>query len=179
MAQAAWEKSSLPQGRVARNSLSRSRWQYLVGGILILVAVGYLIISSTLSGARFFITVNEVMSDPQYAGQSVRITGAVIGDTIFYDPENLLIEFSVAHIAEDTGDLAQALHVAANDPGAQRLQVRVENQVRPELLQHEAQAIMTGYLGEDGIFHVSELNLKCPSRFMEGAPDQAVERTDA
>ncbi|MCS7070120.1 MAG: cytochrome c maturation protein CcmE, partial [Anaerolinea sp.] len=137
-----------------------------------------LVLTSTLSGARFFMTVNELLADPQYVGQTVRITGAVVGDTIVYDPERLLIEFSVAHIPHENDDLAVALHIAANDPTVQRLAVRVENQVRPELLQHEAQAIMTGYLGEDGIFHVSELNLKCPSRFMENMPDQSIGRTD-
>jgi len=179
MAQAAWEKSTVPQRGVTRSVNGRARWQYLVGGILILTAVAYLIVSGTLTGARFFITVDEVLTDPQYAGQTVRITGAVVGDTIVYDPERLLIEFSVAHIPEETPNLAVALHAAANDPQALRLPVRVENQVRPELLQHEAQAIMTGYLGEDGIFHVSELNLKCPSRFSEEAPEQAIGRTDA
>jgi cytochrome c-type biogenesis protein CcmE len=179
MAQAAWEKSSLSAGRSVRSTSARSRWQYLVGAGLIMAAVVYLILTGTLSGARFFITVNELLGDPQYVGQTVRITGAVIGDTIVYDPERLLIEFSVAHIPQENQDLAVALHVAANDPTVQRLAVRVENQVRPELLQHEAQAIMTGYLGEDGIFHVSELNLKCPSRFMENMPDPAIGRTDA
>ena len=37
----------------------------------------------------------------------------------------------------------------------------------PDLLQHEAQAILTGALGVDGVFYASELLLKCPSRFEE------------
>lgn len=175
MAQATWEK--VPATNLAKNPalLGGGRWKFLVGGLLILGAVIYLVISGTVGGARFFITVDELSSNAAaYAGQAVRVTGAVIGDTIRYDSENLIIEFTVVNIPQENQDLGAALHAAVNDPSATRMQVRVENQVRPELLQHEAQAIMTGTLGADGIFHVSELNLKCPSRFIESQPDQSI-----
>ncbi|MBE2269837.1 MAG: cytochrome c maturation protein CcmE [Anaerolinea sp.] len=147
--------------------------KFLIGGLLILGAVVYLMISGTVSGARFFISVDELLSKPDYAGQTVRITGAVLGDTITYDPETLTIEFTIANIQEPYSDLALALNHAVNDPDAQRLAVRVENEVMPDLLQHEAQAILTGSLDANGVFQATELNLKCPSRFTEANPSQA------
>ena len=46
----------------------------------------------------------------------------------------------------------------------------------PDLLQHEAQAIMTGRLGDDGVFYADELLLKCPSRYEEsGFTEEKVE----
>jgi len=45
--------------------------------------------------------------------------------------------------------------------------------VKPDLLKHEAQAIVTGHLGADGIFYADELLLKCPTRYEEAVPDQA------
>ena len=48
----------------------------------------------------------------------------------------------------------------------------MEGEVKPDLLQHEAQAIMTGVVGEDGVFYATELLLKCPSRYEEGVPEQ-------
>ncbi len=177
MAQATWEKSAAAPAAV---SVARSgRWKFMIGGLLILGAVVFLIANGMASGARFYVTVDDVMNNPAYAGQTLRVTGAVIGETINYDAENLLIEFTVATIPNQFDDLATALHEAVNDPDATRMQVRVENQVRPELLQHEAQAIMTGQMGEDGIFHVSELNLKCPSRFIEAGPDQSIANSGA
>jgi cytochrome c-type biogenesis protein CcmE len=169
MVQANWEKpaSSTP----ARRSFFNDRTKYLVGSVLLIGAILYLVLSNTLGGARFFINVSDLTAEPaRYANQQVRITGAVLGDTIVYDPENLLITFTVANIPDQYSDLAEALHDAVNDPAAPRMQVRVENQVKPELLQHEAQAIMTGHYGDDGIFHVSELQLKCPTRFTETGP---------
>ena len=174
MAQAAWEKP-LASTQPSKSFTSSGRWKYLLGGLLILGAVAYLVISGMLSCARYYINVDDLLNNQsQYLGQNVRVAGAVLGDTIVYDSENLIITFTVVSMPEQYDDLAQALHDAVNDPNATRLQVRVENQVKPELLQNEAQAIMTGQLGNDGIFHVSELNLKCPSRFIENQPDQAI-----
>jgi cytochrome c-type biogenesis protein CcmE len=46
---------------------------------------------------------------------------------------------------------------------------------RPDLLRHEAQAIVTGRMGEDGVFYADELLLKCPTRYEEEIPLQAEE----
>jgi cytochrome c-type biogenesis protein CcmE len=177
MAQATWEKplSSEPAAGQKKSPRARGRWKFLVGGLLILAAVGYLVVSGTVFGARYYIGVGDLVNNPsQYAGQPVRVSGAVLGDSIVYDSENLIITFTVAHVTEPYTDLGQALHDAVYNPNAVRMNVRVENEVMPELLQNEAQAIMTGTLGDDGIFHVSELNLKCPSRFIENQPDQSI-----
>ncbi|MGQ9908214.1 MAG: cytochrome c maturation protein CcmE [Candidatus Flexifilum sp.] len=148
--------------------------KFLIGGALMIGAVIFLIASGTLTGARYFITVEELLANSSnYVGQTVRISGAVDGNTIVYDPSNLIIDFTIANIPADTTNLALSLHLAVNDPAAARLPVHVEGQVMPDLLQHEAQAILTGVLREDGVFYASELLLKCPSRYEENAPVQA------
>ena len=73
------------------------------------------------------------------------------------------------NIPPDYADLAQALQEALRDPAASRLRIEVQDAALPDLLQHEAQAILTGALAADGIFQASELLLKCPSRFEESA----------
>lgn len=175
MAQATWEKPAVAQPQAAGNS----RLKFLIGGGLILAAVVYLIISGTLTGAQYFMTVDDLLDSPAYVGKTVRITGAVIGDTIDYNSDTLLIQFTVANVANNAPDLGQALHDAVVSTTAKRLPVRVENTVKPELLQNEAQAVMTGTLGTDGVFHVSELLLKCPSRFIESGPSQGTLAPDS
>ncbi len=167
MAQAAWEK---PVAAQLPPRTSGQRWKYLIGGGLILAAVVYLVISGTLTGAQYFMTVNDLLHNPAYVGQTVRVTGAVIGDSIQYDDKTLLITFTIANVPTSGNDLGVALHNAVSDPSTTRLSVRVENTVKPELLQNEAQAILTGTLGSDGVFHATELNLKCPSKFIESGP---------
>ncbi|MBI1259428.1 MAG: hypothetical protein GC204_18325 [Chloroflexi bacterium] len=165
----AWEKP--------RVSLSprRSRSEYvkfLVGGLLMLGAVTYLIVSGTFSGAQYFITIDDLLKNPEYVGKSVRMSGAVIGDSIVYDSQNLTLDFTVANFPMDTTELAKSLHEAVVSTTATHLHVHLDNEVKPDLLKDEAQAIMTGKLGADGIFYASELLLKCPSRYQDSVPDQ-------
>jgi len=72
---------------------------------------------------------------------------------------------------ERAGGLATVLHEAVNDPDAPRLKVVYED-VKPDLLKHEAQAILRGQLGEDGRFYADEVLLKCPTRYEEDVPGQ-------
>jgi cytochrome c-type biogenesis protein CcmE len=39
-------------------------------------------------------------------------------------------------------------------------------------MRDEAQAIITGHLGEDGVFYADELLLKCPTKYEEAVPSQ-------
>jgi cytochrome c-type biogenesis protein CcmE len=169
-----WEKSPIAdQSAPTRSLLGGDRWKFVLGGVVLLIAVGYLVLSGTATGAQYFMTIEELASDSDNVGKPLRISGAVDGNTIIYDSENLIMEFEIAHIPSEFDDLARALYEAVNDPQAARLQVIVDTgDPKPDLLQHEAQAILTGRLGADGIFYADELLLKCPSRYEEAIPDQ-------
>jgi cytochrome c-type biogenesis protein CcmE len=153
--------------------------KFLAGGLLIVAAVVYLIFTSTRNAAQYYMTIEELNTKGSaVAGQSLRISGAVIGDSIQYDPQTLQLRFTVAHISGDNADieaeggLAAALHKAVVDPSRSRLEV-VYNDIKPDLLRDEAQAIMTGTLGPDGVFQANELLLKCPTKYEEAVPEQA------
>jgi len=155
------------------------RTKFIFGGVLILAAVIYLIASSTQASAEYFMTVDEVKADGASAvGKSLRLSGAVLGDTIQYDANTLTLTFEVAHVSGDNaeieaqGGLAQVLFQAVNDPSRQHIKV-VYIGPKPDLLRGEAQAIMTGKLGEDGVFHAEELLLKCPTKYEQAVPEQA------
>lgn len=156
---------------------SSNRMKFVIGGLLIVAAIVYLIYSSTAASAQYFLTVEEVsqQGDEVYE-RDLRISGAVIGDTIEYDPQTLTLKFTVAHIPGDNdeieaqGGLAFVLHDAVMNPSA-LLEVE-HNGPMPDLLQDEAQAIMTGRLSEDGVFYADELLLKCPTKYEEAVPGQ-------
>lgn len=157
------------------------RAKFIIGGVLIIAAVIYLVVTNTSAGAQYFFTIEELkVRGDSVLGQNVRISGAVIGDSISYDPETLTLRFTVANVPGDNdeieaqGGLAAVLHAAVIDPQRARLEV-VYYGVQPDLLRDEAQAIMTGQLGEDGIFYVEDngLLLKCPTKYEEAVPEQA------
>lgn len=153
--------------------------KFVLGGILILGAVVFLIWSSTASTQEYFLTVDELNAKgSEIVDKNLRVSGAVIGDTIQYDANSLTLSFEVAHVPGDNaaleseGGLAIALHEAVIDPSRARMKV-VYVGPRPDLLRNEAQAIMTGHLSQDGIFYAEELLLKCPTKYEEAVPAQA------
>ncbi len=153
--------------------------KFLVGGLFILAAVVFLIVASSQANSEYFMTVDELnVQNANVAGKSLRVSGAIIGSTIQYDAQTLTLTFDVAHVPGDNaeieaqGGLAEVLHQAVVDPSRSRISVTYVGP-KPDLLRDEAQAIMTGHMGEDGIFYADELLLKCPTRYEEAVPEQA------
>lgn len=153
--------------------------KFFIGGIMILGAVVFLIWSATTANAEFFMTVDELNEKgADVIDRNLKVSGAVIGDTIRYDAKTLTLTFEVAHVSgnnseiEAQGGLAVVLHEAVVDPTRARIKVVYEGPL-PDLLRNEAQAIMTGHLGADGIFYADELLLKCPTKYEEAVPEQA------
>jgi cytochrome c-type biogenesis protein CcmE len=158
---------------------SGNRIKFILGGLLIVAAVVYLIASSTNAAAQYYLTIDELVTRADTIGErDLRISGAVDGDTITYDSQSLTLRFTIANVPADTdeieaaGGLAEVLHQAVQDENATRLDVLYEGPM-PDLLRHEAQAIVTGRLGEDGVFYADELLLKCPTRYEEEVPVQS------
>jgi cytochrome c-type biogenesis protein CcmE len=140
---------------------NNSRVKFLVGGVIILIAVGYLIVSSFGSSAQYFLTVEELRAKgAEIIGDDVRISGIVNGDSISYDPQSLRLEFDVV---DSLDDISNPLHVVYIGP-------------KPDLMQHEAQAIVEGQWSDDGVFYAhsraDSLLLKCPTRYEEEFPEQ-------
>jgi cytochrome c-type biogenesis protein CcmE len=156
------------------------RGKFIIGGLLILAAVIYLIVTATQANAEYFMTVNELKSKGNtLIGRSLRISGAVVGDTIQFNPQTMELTFVIANVPGDNaaidagGGLAAVLHAAVTDTTRARLTI-IYSGPKPDLLRDEAQAIMTGHLREDGIFYADDLLLKCPTKYQEAVPSQAV-----
>lgn len=153
--------------------------KFVIGGIFILGAVVFLIVTATKASAQYFLTIDELNAKgSSVVDKNLRVSGAVIGNSIQYDAQSLTLSFEVAHVPADNlaieseGGLAEVLHQAILDPSRARVKV-VYVGPKPDLLRNEAQAIMTGKLGPDGVFYAEELLLKCPTRYEEAVPEQA------
>jgi cytochrome c-type biogenesis protein CcmE len=156
--------------------------KFIIAGLLIVSAVVYLIISSTQASSQYFLTVDEAKSRGQaLVGKEMKISGAVLGETIQYDPLSLTLKFTIAHVpgdnaeVEKAGGLANVLHAAVIDPSRQKLEI-IYIGVKPDLLKNEAQAILTGKMNSDGTFTANELLLKCPTKYEEAVPGQAASK---
>lgn len=158
MAQATWTTEEADAAKPKSNRL-----KYVIGGILILAAVVFLVVNAISGNTQLYVTVDEYYSQQSEIGaRDLRISGWVIGDSILYtqiDDETSRLEFDI------TDDL--------NDPTKPILRVVVMNEPIPDLLQHEAQALVEGHV-ENGEFlsNPKGLLLKCPTRYEEADPGQ-------
>ncbi len=159
MAQATWTTEEAES-----NKPKSSRLKFVIGGVLMAAAVIFLVVNAISGNTQLYVTVDEYYSQQsEIAGRDLRISGWVIGDSILYtqiDDTTSRLEFDI------TDDLA--------DPTGQILRVVVMNEPIPDLLQHEAQALVEGHV-ENGEFLANPkgLLLKCPTRYEEADPGQA------
>ncbi len=154
------------------------RIKFVIGGIIIIAAIIYLIVASTQANSQYYMTVQELLDKKEtMIGKEARISGAVIGETIQFDAQNLTLAFTIAQVPGDmqtidaNGGIAAVLHNAVLDSNLPHLKV-IYHGVKPDLLKNEAQAIMSGKLDNDGIFNASELLLKCPTKYENVGPEQ-------
>jgi cytochrome c-type biogenesis protein CcmE len=136
----------------------KNRLFFVAGGILLIAAIVYLVINAMSGNTQLYKTVGEFYSEQdRLAGRELRVAGWVVGDTIQYtqiDDHNSRLEFDIVD------DL--------NNPG-QRLHIVAFNEPKPDLLQHEAQALVEGKADTNGTFtsNPGGLMLKCPTRYEE------------
>jgi cytochrome c-type biogenesis protein CcmE len=121
-----------------------------VGGLVVIVVIGYLIFSSLGSATQYYLTVAEVKAQGS-SNRIVRVNGIVDGDSIRYDTRALMLHFD---LVDDSGRLSVVYH-----------------DVMPDMLRDGADAVVEGKYRQDGVFEVNPkgLLLKCPSKYDEAA----------
>lgn len=161
MAEASWTNS---EKSAALDKPKSNRLKFIIGGVVLMGALAFLVINAMSGNTQLYKTVDEFYSEQsRLVGRDLRVAGWVIGDSIQYtqiDSVNSRLEFDIVD------DLA--------NPG-QRLRVVVLNEPKPDLLQHEAQALVEGSADSNGIFEANPggLMLKCPTRYEELDPADA------
>lgn len=158
MADVSWQNTddSLVLEKPRRNKL-----MFVVGGILLMAAVVYLVVNAMSGNTQLYKTVGEFYAEQdRLVGRDLRVAGWVVDDSVVYtqiDDRNSRLEFD---IVDDLNNPGQKLHIVAlNEP-------------KPDLLQGQAQALVEGQAGPDGVFMSDPggLMLKCPTRYEEMDP---------
>ncbi|MGD2050363.1 MAG: cytochrome c maturation protein CcmE [Chloroflexota bacterium] len=156
MAQATWTKE---EKAVAEKPKS-NRIKFIVGGLLMAAAIIFLIFNAMQGSTQLYVTVDEYYAQQdKLVGRDLRVSGWVIGDTIQF-----------TQIDDTTSRLEFEIVDDLNNPG-QRLRIVAMNEPMPDLLQHEAQALVEGS-AEGSVFNANPggLFLKCPTRYEEVEP---------
>ena len=148
MAQSTAVPSIKIDGRAANTKI-----KFIIGGVVIALAIVYLIYTGVQSTATYFLTVDELYAKGEtHYNRTVRIAGTVDADTIDFNNRDLILTFDV------TSETGERMPVIFNGP-------------KPDQMRHGAEAILEGkYDGE--MFTAQSLLLKCPSRYEEGTIEE-------
>ncbi|PID86652.1 MAG: hypothetical protein CSB13_03215 [Chloroflexi bacterium] len=155
MADTSWTKSG---SEALLDEPKSNKWKFIVGGVLLVVAIGYLVVNAMSGSTQLYKTVDEFYAEQtRLVGRDLRVSGYVLGDTVQFEQ----IDAANSRLTFDIVDNPAA-------PG-QRLHIVVLNEPIPDLLQDHAQAMVEGSADNNGIFTANPggLFLKCPTRYEE------------
>ncbi len=138
---------TVPTIQVAHRTANKNI-KFFVGGVMVMLAIFYLIYAGTAGNAAYFLTVDELLAKgTAIENRTVRVAGKVDAATINFNNHDLILTFEV------TGDTGRKLPVIFHGP-------------KPDQMREGAEAILEGkYNGQ--IFTAGSLLLKCPSRYEE------------
>ena len=146
------QSTAVPTVKIAGQSANK-KTKFIVGGVVIVLAIVYLIYTGVQSSAAYFLTVDELYAKGETMhNRTVRVSGKVDEATIGFNNRDLILAFDV------TSESGERLHVIFNGP-------------KPDQMREGADAILEGkYDGQT--FTAQSLLLKCPSRYEEGTIEE-------
>jgi len=146
------QSTTIPSVKVAGRS-ANNKIKFIIGGVIIAVAILYLIYNGIQSSAAYFLTVDELYAKGSaIENRTVRVSGLVDADTIDFNNRDLVLKFDV------TSESGERLPVVFNGP-------------QPDQMREGAEAILEGKY-DGNMFTAQSLMLKCPSRYEEGTIEE-------
>jgi cytochrome c-type biogenesis protein CcmE len=120
--------------------------KFIVGGFIILAAIGLLVASSLQTASVYYLTVSEARTQLRPGNnQVVRINGVADLSTVKWDAQNLNLAFDIVE-------------------GNNRMPVMFHG-VMPDTFNQSESVVVEGSLSSKGIFEARTLLVKCPSRY--------------
>ena len=118
----------------------------ILGIAIIVVLLGFLAVSSFSNSISYYMTISELKDKGELGyGETVNINGSVILESINWEPENLLLEFTLTD-------------------GGETLDVVYEGSL-PNNFREATSVVVSGQYSEDRIFRANKMLVKCPSKY--------------
>ncbi len=123
--------------------------RFLIGGIIIFLAIGYLGYVSFMGAATYYYTVTELMEQgSSIYDENVRVNGQVAPGSVEQEVQGRILKFTITDIE-----------------GEESLPV-VYQGVVPDTFKVGNEVVIEGHLNSTGIFQANTLMPKCPSRYV-------------
>ncbi len=123
--------------------------RFLIGGIVIFLAIGYLGFMGFQGSATYYYTVSELMERGSLIyGENVRVDGEVAPGSVEQEAQGTILRFTITDIE-----------------GEESLPVIYQGVV-PDTFKVGNEVVIEGQLNSDGIFQANTILAKCPSRYV-------------
>ena len=121
--------------------------KFLISGVILFLAIGYLVYIGFQSSATYYYTVSEIVQQgaPVY-GENVRVNGQVAPYSIKQETIGLKFWFTIID-------------------GEESLPVVYQGAV-PDAFKAGDDVVIEGYLSPQGIFQANTILTKCPSKYV-------------
>lgn len=138
-------------GRMSLPFARPGQLKYLIGGLVVALAVGYLIWSAAGEATAFYLTIPEIV-DRGPSSRTVRVAGTVVEGSIDWEPRELLLQFEIMDQHSDV--LGERLPALYHGP-------------RPDMFRDSADVVLEGTYTSAGVFEARKMLLQCPSKYEE------------
>jgi cytochrome c-type biogenesis protein CcmE len=124
--------------------------KFLIGGIIILIAIGVLSFMAFKGAATYYYTVSEVITQKSsMVDKNIRVAGKVVEGSLVQEKSNNTINF----VLTDTVDLTKTIQISYK--GAV-----------PDAFKEGNDAVVEGQLSGSNIFKAQQIIVKCPSKYV-------------
>ncbi len=123
--------------------------KFLIGGLIVFLAIGYLGFMGFTASATYYYTVSELMEQGSSAyGGNVRVNGEVAPGSVEQKSGSFVLKFTIVDVE-----------------GEESLPV-VYQGVVPDTFKVGNAVVVEGQINPDGVFQAHTLMPKCPSRYL-------------
>ena len=126
----------------------RGRRKFIIAGVIVALALGFLLYRAFTSFAMYYYEVNEVLAQAgSLQGENVRVHGKAGAGSVVSEAQNTLLKFTLEDY-EKEGSLPV-----------------VYSGVVPDTFKEDAEVVVEGRLEAGGVFRAHTLLAKCPSKY--------------
>lgn len=123
------------------------RNKFLIGGLIVFAAIGYMVFAGLQSSSTYYFTVSEFrQQETSINGKTIRVNGQAIPGSIEHDIPGRTLSFTITE-------------------GGQSLPVVYHGTV-PDTFKAGAIVVVEGQVNSDGILKAQIIMPKCPSKYV-------------
>lgn len=121
--------------------------KFLIGGLVILLAIGFLAVTGFMNSNRYYYTVSEAAAlGSSIYGRDIRVNGQVAADSVKTDVATVTLTFTVT---EGNSSIPVVFHGAA-----------------PDNFKPGGDVVVEGKLDASGALQADDILTKCPSKYV-------------